>query len=244
MRNRRRARLSPVRLPGIISGVRFLLMLISMLAVVEVAATELPARLHSPPCIACDVDAAHLRRAYSDEQWRSIERGEVVTVDLPSPGARDAEERRVQASAIFPKPPEKVWSVLADLPSRPNYLPDVEAMRIVRIDGKRVWVDESLNFFLFNVRNKVVNVFEPRIGSISWALDETADNDIDENTGAWQLAPLREGAHTLVIYRVYVDSGQAVPGFVERYLVETSVPKLLERIRDEVVRRFPSEPSR
>lgn len=221
----------------VMSLVRFALLAVVTLLAVDASATELPARLLSPECIACEVDATELRRAYSTEQWQSIELGQVVTTEIANPSS--GEERRVQATAIFRKPPKNVWAVLADFPSRPDYLPDVEAMRIVRVDGPRVWVDESLSFFLFTVRNQVINVLEPKLGLISWALDKSVDHDIDDTTGAWRLAPLADGAHTLVIYQVYVDSGQAVPGFVEQYLVGTSVPKLLERVRSEVARRFP-----
>ena len=198
----------------------------------------LPAALASPGCVACEVDAAAIRREYSDGEWKQLESGEIVTAEIPSPASNDTERRRVRANGIIRTPAKQVWSVLTDFPSRPEFIPDVEDMAIVRVDGKRVWVDERLGFLFVEVYFRAINTLEPERGTMSWELDKSVEHDIDDTRGVWQLVPVADGAHTLIRYWADVDTGQPIPGFIERYLRDSSLPKLLGHIRDEAERRF------
>ena len=74
---------------------------------------------------------------------------------------------------------------------------------------------------------------------MTWALDQEAEHDIADTTGSWAVVPLEGAQATLVRYRSWVDSGRSVPRFVEAFLTERSLPKIVEGIRTEVQRRYP-----
>lgn len=200
---------------------------------------ELPAELASPACIACNVDVMQARQGYSDSEWKTLENREVVIAETPADSG-DPSQHKVRANVIIDSSPQQVWAVLTDFPSRPKFTPDLKDMRVVRVVGKRVWVDEYLKFLVVDIRFRVINTLEPNLGTMSWELDKSVEHDIADTKGAWQLTPVADGRQTLLSYWADVDTGQPVPDFIERYLMRSSLPNLLGRMRDEVERRFPN----
>jgi hypothetical protein len=75
-----------------------------------------------------------------------------------------------------------------------------------------------------------------------WELDKSVEHGIADTKGVWKVTPVADGAHTLLSYWADVDTGQPIPGFIEKYLMDSSLPGLLGRLRDEVERRYPASP--
>jgi hypothetical protein len=99
-------------------------------------------------------------------------------------------------------------------------------------------VAQHLRFFMVDVRFTVINTADPAMGTLSWVLDESVAHDIAGTSGSWQLAPLANGRDTLLTYRAWNDIGRYIPAFIERSLVQRSLPDLIGGFRDEVERRF------
>jgi len=195
----------------------------------------------APPsaiCLACRTDPEAIRRTYADAEWEAMQRGEVITTQVADARSHAGVTSTMEASAIVPHPPEPVWSVVVDFESRPRFVPGNKAARILRRDGNRVWVAEHLRVMLVNIRFVVISTLEPEAGSVTWRLDRSAPHDIAD-TGSWTVVPLAGRRETLVRYRTTIDSGRAVPGFIEDYLVKRSLPRIVDGLRDEVQRRFP-----
>jgi uncharacterized protein YndB with AHSA1/START domain len=197
---------------------------------------QLPPALASPPNVASQVDVDHIRSRYSSEDWRALQDGKIVSSEVRESGAGEAST--AQAAGIIRYPPKDVWTVLTDFPSRPRYHPSTKEARIVRVDGNRVWVAEHLKFLWVNVRFHVIDTLNPELGTVSWVMDENAAHDIRDTKGFWQLAPLAQGQHTLVTYRAWLDTGKPVPGFIETFMLNRSLPQMISGIRAEVDRRF------
>jgi hypothetical protein len=188
----------------------------------------------APSCVACGVDADADRARYSAVDWAALTAGEVLTSIV----ADDVNGRAtVEAAAIVPAPPLRVWETLVDFPARPRFQPGTQEVRVVRTEGERVWVAQHLRFFGIDVRFTIINTLDPSRGVLRWILDESAPHDIAATTGTWRLARVEAGQQTLVVYRGWTDTGRYVPGFVERFLTGRSLPKLMTGLRDEVARR-------
>ena len=190
------------------------------------------------PCVGCAADVEAIRRSYTREQWAELTRGEVVQSEEEGDTAAHA-PTRVAASALIPYPPEPVWQVVADFESRPQFVPGLKEARILRAEGDRQWVAEHLHAFFMDVRFVTIVTLDPEHGRVSWVLDRTAPHDIADTTGSWDVVPLQERRVTLVRYRTAVDSGKAVPGFVEHFFTARSLPKMVDGVRLQVQRRFP-----
>lgn len=217
---------------------RLALLCSMMLPLAKTSSAQLPAALASPACVACEVDAAQWRERYSDDDWRQILEGEVVVSDTKDESSETL-EGMVRADALIRHPPKQVWHVLTDFESRSEYISDVEKIDVVRREGNRVWADEHLRFLFVDVRFRVVNTIDPETGSISWELDETMPHDIENTEGTWRITPFSGGDQTLLSYRARVDTGRAVPGFIESFLLTRSLPEFIRSLRGEVARRFP-----
>jgi ribosome-associated toxin RatA of RatAB toxin-antitoxin module len=193
-----------------------------------------------PECIGCRVDLAQIRATYTEAQWEAMQRGEVVVTAATSAQPGGGSQNTNEASAIIPYPPAQVWEVVTDFESRPRFVPGNKAERILRREGNRLWIAEHLRILLMNVRFVVISTLEPEEGRVTWVLDQEAEHDIADTTGSWTVVPLEGAQATLVRYRSWVDSGRSVPRFVEAFLTERSLPKIVEGIRTEVQRRYPA----
>lgn len=202
------------------------------------SATAVPTESSTPACVACVGDGAGRRSHYSDEEWKTLTAGEVLLSEVTDRGSGDIKQGRVRAAGIIPHPPARVWETLVDFPARPRFQPGTEEVHVVRTDGDRVWVAQHLRFFLVDVRFTIINTLDPASGTLSWVLDDSVLHDIAGTTGSWQLSPVEDGRHTLLVYQAWNDTGRYIPEFIEQSLLYRSLPKVISGVRDEVERRF------
>ncbi len=214
--------------------------LLPLVLVAQLNVERFPPAVPTPAvCIGCGVDLAQIRSGYSDAEWQTLIGGKVV-VTTRSEAHPGSVQSTNEASAVIPYPPAEVWSVVTDFESRPRFVPGNKDVQIVRRDGNRLWIAEHLRILLINVRFVVISTLDPEQGSVTWVIDRTAPHDIADTTGSWTVVPLEGGHSTLVRYRTWIDSGRSVPHFVEDFLAKRSLPKIVEGVRAEVHRRFPS----
>jgi ribosome-associated toxin RatA of RatAB toxin-antitoxin module len=213
-----------------------ILTLLPLLVVAQAGAVVTPDA--AVPCVACRANLEGLRAGYTAADWNALTRGEIVTAKKNMPGSDDAVLSNIESSALLPYPAPQIWEVLVDFESRPKYIPGTKEVRILRVDGNRVWLAEHLRIFLVNIRYQVIDTLDPEHGALTWVLDKSAPHDIADTMGSWQLAPVSERQQTLVRYRVWIDSGQPVPRLIEEFLTWRSLPKLVGGLRTEVQRRY------
>lgn len=197
------------------------------------SAARLPKALTSPPAVATGVNGEHFRRRYSKSEWDALVAGEILCA-----ASRAADGQHAQASGIIPYPPGELWPLLVDFESRPEYLPGAHEIRILKVVGNRVWLAEQVKILFVSIAYRVINTLDPRSGSVSWTLDDTAKNDIAATAGTWQLVPVAGGHHTLVRYSNVLDTGQPVPGAIERVLLKRALPEMISGLRAEAKRRY------
>ncbi len=201
--------------------------LLVLVAVGAAPPIQLPDALRAPSCVACNMPDA--RRLPNDE---------IVVSEIDDPGSEADGRGTVEVIGIVARPPARVWSVLVDFVGRPSWQPGATSVAIARLDGDRVWVDEHERFFLVDIRYRLLQTLDPEHGEIRFVLDDSADHSIAGTTGCWRLQPTADGRATIVTYRARIDLGRYVPASVQAFLVKRSLPSLLERLRDETLRRF------
>jgi ribosome-associated toxin RatA of RatAB toxin-antitoxin module len=197
------------------------------------AAVRLPKTLASPPLVASRVNSERIRRTYSTSQWDALAAGEIL-----SAASREADGQHARATGMIRYAARDLWPLLIDFESRPNYLPGAHEIRILRVAGNRVWLAEHVKILFVSIKYHVVNTLEPESGSVSWVLDDAATNDIAATAGAWELVPIAGGRHTLLRYSNVLDTGQPVPGAIERLLLKRSLHQMVSGLRTEAQRRL------
>jgi hypothetical protein len=135
---------------------------------------------------------------------------------------------------VIERPIADVWATLTRFEDRADYIPRLEKITVLeRKDGAvrlHQDIDASVTTAHFTAWYRLDEV-EHRV---HWTLDPTAkDNTVAEVDGEYHAVAL-EPRRTLLVYRSYVDSGRAVPGFVQRYVAKRAVPDLLHALKKRV----------
>jgi hypothetical protein len=144
-----------------VAHVLLALALLTVVSSADVTAATVPEALSAPVCVACQVDGDRIRDEYSSDDWNTLTAGKVLTSDVTDGGPGANKEGTVQAAGIILRPPSHVWTTLVDFASRPQFQPGTKDVRVVRVDGNRVWVTEHLRFFLVDVGYTVINTLDP-----------------------------------------------------------------------------------
>jgi carbon monoxide dehydrogenase subunit G len=180
-----------------------------------------------------------LESLYSVEDWNALQEGEVLRAPVVLDEPEDEASGATRAEGLIRRPPASVWSVLIDFERWPKFMPLIDATRVERRDGAKLWVEQRYSILLVPLAHTTIYDLAPRDGRLSWSLDEQAPHDIAASRGAWALVPLVDGRETLVRYDAQMNAGRAVPEFVQRMLRDRSLEQLLAGLRAEVLRRYP-----
>jgi hypothetical protein len=216
---------------------------LALLALAAAAGPTAPAPgLAGAACVACRAAPEELRRGLSDPDWSSVLAGEIVAGEAPSASEGDGVGRSVSAAGLVGAAPAQVWSVLTDWPSYPSFMPNVADTRVRRLEARRAWLSQHLRVFWSDVRYGTVWELDPEGGRLRFALDPDVAHDIAAAEGAWRLAALPQDGRTLLRYEARIDTGLAVPAFVQAALTRRSLPGLVRAVRDEVARRSAASP--
>lgn len=137
-----------------------------------------------------------------------------------------------QRSIEIDASPGDTLAVLTDFEAYPNFLPDLQAVEVIRAAPG----DWEVRFSLRLIRPLVytLRLMAPDPLSLQWSLVEGA---FKANDGSWTLEPLDGGARTRATYTIDVGMGLYVPGNIVRSLSERSLPDTLSRFKAEIERR-------
>jgi hypothetical protein len=112
-------------------------------------------------------------------------------------------------------------------------MPTIREVEVLRREGNQVWLRNHLRILWVDIQSHPMYVLHPRQGRITWRLDPTREQEFDRVEGVWQIVPLESGDGCLAEYRVLLDSGRWIPGFVEEMLTRRSLPDLLRSLDRE-----------
>jgi carbon monoxide dehydrogenase subunit G len=170
----------------------------------------------------------------TDGELQTALRGDVPTrsESFTTPAGKNA-GRGVGAITID-RPMREVWATLTHYEDRAEYIPRLKSVAVLEKREGAVRVRQEVDASITTARYTAWYKLDEAAHVIHWILDDTAtDNTIAAVDGDYRLfevAPNR----TLLVYRTYVDSGRAVPRFIQSYLTQKSIPDLLRAIKKRV----------
>jgi len=129
-------------------------------------------------------------------------------------------------SIVITAPMDKLFAVIADYQSYPQFLPEVKSIRISKRLGSEVDVHyeiEVLKKIRYTLRLK-----EEPPNLISWTFVQ--GELMRDNRGRWLLEPAGEGK-TKATYSIEMKLGPLVPKSIVNALVDSSLPKMLEAFK-------------
>ena len=173
---------------------------------------------------------------FSDEDWKKMQGGEILTRRDKSPAGNN-QSGGAGSSMILDLSPQIIWEVVVAVESRLEFIDDLEEIHLVKWQGHRVWLNEAFRVLWKVIHFSVTWTLDPEKGHLRWALDRDKPHDIADTTGSWTVIPIPKSSSTLVLYENKVDTGMWIPAFVERSLTGKALPKMMEAMRAEMIRR-------
>lgn len=173
----------------------------------------------------------------SEAEVRAALRGELVvhTETFSRPGGKAA--GRGVGAVVIARPAAAVWAVLSRFEDKAEYMPRIKQVDVLAQEPGRRRVRMVVDASVTTSRYTAWFALDEAGGTIRWKLDRTApDNTIADTEGEWRLYPLGP-ARTLLYYRTYVDTGRAIPRFIQDYMTRRSLPNLLKAVRARVEAR-------
>lgn len=158
-----------------------------------------------------------------------------IFVQMADVKGYDVPEARVEA--VIDAPPAKLWKVLQACADYSKTMPRVAKSEQLSLKGGvqicRVTIDAPFPVPNLTATTEATIVRGPPVWSRKWKLIE---GDYKTNIGSWTVKPFAgsDGQRSHVWYRVIVDPDIAVPGFVQTFAQESSLPDMIERLREAV----------
>ncbi len=132
----------------------------------------------------------------------------------------------VKRSVRIDAPVEVVFEVISDYESYPEFLPEVEEIRVERSSERSCRVHYKVR-----VIKKVeycVEIEADPPTSKRWKMI-SGGGPMKANSGSWTLEP--DGDGTMAHYQLEISFGRLVPGKIQTKLAEASLPAMLDQFK-------------
>jgi uncharacterized protein YndB with AHSA1/START domain len=174
-----------------------------------------------------------MAHAQDADEERRLESGEVLVTTEEVAGRSVP---RVRARALVQAPPEKVWSIIADVARYKDWMPRILESEELSREGDEIVVrlrfDMPFPFGDLSSVTAAVYTVEPgRLYKRTWRL---RGGDFLENTGSWTLEPHGDGRATHVTYEILSEPNVPLPSFILESAQRTTLPELFTRLRARV----------
>ncbi len=184
------------------------------------------------------------KKELSKEDWQKLEKGEVIIKDFIYTNKEGKQVGMAKGIILANLPPDAIWKVITDYEHYNEFLPSVKSTKILkRFPDGRVRLLHIIKIVFVKLRYvcDLTPVKYPD-GSrvLQWKLvkEPGIKNDIRDTVGFWEVIPVDNGKKTILTYTAFVDTGWAVPGWVQRFLTKTQLPKVLKGTIEEAEKRL------
>jgi hypothetical protein len=170
-------------------------------------------------------------RQLSAAEFAQIEAGEIL-LDSQKFSTPDGTTRgRALAIGYIRAGKDKLMDTLLDYASYPLYMPRMQKAEIYERTPARINVKFTIKL-LVTIVYHIKHYFNRAGGTMTWELDRSKPNDIRDTTGSWYFQPYKNGC--IAYYSVAIDSGHAIPGWLEDYMTKRDLPNILRALRTRV----------
>lgn len=169
----------------------------------------------------------------SDDQWRRLERGEVVVLDLLPPGGLAKGSQGGTGMVVVQASPETVWRLLVDYGAHPGLYPRVVGAEVLERNTDHATVRYIIGVGPFSFAFHVNNYPDAARRRLVWRLAHERDNDLfRESWGYWQVESHEDGS--MLTYAM--ASRTVLPAFLTRGAERDGLIETLKAVRQRAER--------
>ncbi len=145
---------------------------------------------------------------------------------------QDGDAYTVTARFDVPYPVSTVFEVLSDYEDIPRFMPDIKKSVVHERTNERTVVEQEAvsRVMLFSKRVHLMLAVERTSDALRFR--DTSGHSFHRYDGSWQVA--RQGARTVIDYRLTADPAFSVPEFLIRRLLERDAYETIDRLRAEM----------
>ncbi|MCE9624503.1 MAG: SRPBCC family protein [Deltaproteobacteria bacterium] len=131
------------------------------------------------------------------------------------------------ASIEIEAPIKKVFEVISDFESYPDFLNETREVVVEKKSGKGARVTFTINL-IKKIRYTLDIKLNPPSG-LSWTLVE--GDLMKANNGGWKLSEVKKGI-TQAVYEIDMDLGSMVPKAISNKLIGTNLPTMMKQFKE------------
>jgi len=163
-----------------------------------------------------------------------LEKGETVMVLQSDTEKGGKSKGRSVAAILINSTPDTVWATLTDSLRLPDFMPRLRKVEIYDQSDAGIGLRYTMKIpFEGELRFHIRQRQDPAAKRLSWVIDRTQQNDINDTEGSWTLLP-HTGGKTIALYSVRMDSGKSVPKSLEIFFVRRSIGNITTALRTHV----------
>jgi hypothetical protein len=135
---------------------------------------------------------------------------------------------------IIERPVSAVWATVSHYEDKAEYTPRLQRVAVLDKQLGLLHVYMEVDASVTTARYTAWFKLDETEHTIKWNLDHGAkSNTIADTEGEYRLFPVTP-ERTLAVYKTWVDSGHAVPRFIQEYMARKSLPNLLKALKMRV----------
>lgn len=181
-----------------------------------------------PPATGESVGAKYLRELKPELKAQIDKEGQSLLGE--EKGADGSYGGYIRAVAIFHQSKKRVFELMTDTATQALYLPHIVNAIVAAKPTNGELTQFALKFLWSDVKFRVQHWFYPEMSRSEWNLDTSVPHDIKAQEGYWQLYEL-DANTTVGEYGTKVETGMAVPKFIQDMFARGDIPKALTAFR-------------
>lgn len=178
----------------------------------------------APPALARS--AAAVLAAHPPPLVERLMREKIVVVDPGSNG----DGSMVTALVVFEQPRGHTLHLLSETARQAEYRPELKRIETVERRNGTSIDEHRMKIMFMQIDYRVRTRYDPKRSRISWKIDPSFENDLQDLEGFWELYEL-DARRTLGRFGTRVSVGPALPVWVQDYATRKNLPQTMDRMR-------------
>ena len=136
--------------------------------------------------------------------------------------------------AIIKAPIADCFRIFCDFNQHAKFFPRKTKSHVIKSTPTTATVEKEFNFYGFTVKYVVLYTIDAKNFQVNYQLDPAYPHDIKDTAGFFKFEKLDDN-RTLFIYAVTkLDTGIAVPGFIQDYLSSRDLPAVVMNAKKRI----------
>ncbi len=170
----------------------------------------------------------------SAAEKEKLKKGEIIYQSVKTTDTDGKISGYGQSMALIKKPVATCWEIFTQFDKQAEYFPRKTVSQVIDSKPGLALVQKEFKFYWVTIRYVMKYKIDAKNYRIDFEIDKSRPHDIKDSAGFFRFEPLSAG-ETLFIYGVTrVDTGLAMPGFVQEYLQKKDLPAVAENVQKRI----------